>query len=86
MNRMNEREQALLCVQQMGFMTDDLRLFLNTHPDCEEAFDALKYFLAAERDMRKKYELHFGPLTLEGVEDHDRYSWIHGAWPWEMEE
>ena len=85
MYRMNEKEKALLGVQQMGFMTDDLRLFLNTHPNCTEALSALKYYLAAEHDLKSKYEACYGPLTLEGVKTHNSYSWIYGAWPWEME-
>ena len=86
MNKMNERERALLGVQQMGFMTDDLRLFLNTHPNCDEALCALKYYMAAERDLKTQYEKCYGPLTLEGIENHGCYSWIDGVWPWEVEE
>ncbi len=85
MGRANERQQALACVQQMSFMIDDLRLFLNTHCDCEEALCALKYYIAAEREARKNYEKQYGPLTLKGIEGCDRYEWVCGAWPWEME-
>ena len=85
MSRMNDREQALFYVQQMGFMTDDIRLFLNTHPDCGEALCALKYYMGAERELKENYEKRFGPLTLEGVEKHGCYSWTDGPWPWEME-
>lgn len=72
-------------VQQLGFMTDDIQLFLNTHPDCEEALRALRYYLAAERNARAEYEAHCGSLTLEGLANCSRYDWIHGAWPWETE-
>jgi len=83
--KMNEREQLLLRVQQLGFMTDDIRLFLNTHPDCEDAFCALKYYLAAEREAIGEYEREYGPLTLEGIGQQDCYSWINYPWPWEVE-
>jgi len=86
MNRMNERERELLAIQQTEFMTDDLRLFLNTHPNCEEALCALKYYLDVERDLKGKYEKCYGPLSLEGIEEQDCYNWIHGVWPWEMGE
>ena len=85
MRGMSDRDRLLLQVQQLGFMTDDLRLFLNTHPDCDDALCALKYYIAAERDAVKEYEKKYGPLTLEGVEQHDCYSWINRPWPWEME-
>lgn len=85
MRKMNDRERALLCVQQLGFMTDDIRLFLNTHPDCGEALCALKYYIGAEREMRSEYEKLYGPLTMEAVEKHGCYSWIDSPWPWEVE-
>lgn len=86
MYKMTERDRALLKVQQMGFMTDDLRLYLNTHPDCTEALSALKYYLKAECDLKEKYEQKYGPLTLEGISKCGSYNWPEGAWPWEMGE
>ena len=85
MSRQTERERALRKVQQLGFMTDDIRLFLNTHPDCCEALRALKYYIAAEREAREDYEKCYGPLTLEGTEACGEYEWINHAWPWEVE-
>ena len=86
MNRMTERERSLFCVQQTGFMTEDIGLFLNTHPDCGDAFCALKYYLDAERETREAYEKCYGPLRLEDVGKQGRYNWINGVWPWEMED
>ena len=85
MYRMNDKECALMKVRQLGFMCDDLRLFMDTHPCDEEAFCALKYFIAAEKEARAEYEKCYGPLRNEGVEKHESYTWICGAWPWEME-
>ena len=85
MKRMSERERQLLEIQQIGFMTDDLRLYLDTHSDCAEAFSALKYYLAAERELKSQYEQMYGALTVEGTEKQNRYSWICGIWPWELE-
>ena len=86
MSRQSEREKALRRVQQMGFMTDDIRLFLNTHPDCEEALRALKYYTTAEREAKDEYERRYGLLTLDGIEACDEYDWINHAWPWEVED
>ncbi len=85
MSRSNSRQQTLEYVQQLGFITDDIRLFLNTHPDCEEALCALKYYIAAEQKARADYEARYGVLTLEGLQNCDHYNWINGAWPWEAE-
>lgn len=85
MRKCNQREKALRCIQELGFMTDDLRLFLNTHPNCEEALCALRHYIALEREAKQDYEQRYGALTLEGIEEADRYNWIHHAWPWEVE-
>ena len=86
MSRETERERALRRVQQLGFMADDLRLFLNTNPEAAEALCALKKYIVREREAREEYERRYGLLTLEGLEKADEYAWIHHAWPWEVED
>lgn len=79
------REEALRRVQQMSFMTDELRLFLDTHPRSNEALSALRRYLAMEDAAKQRYEQSYGPLTLDAVARSCRYSWIDNPWPWEME-
>ena len=86
MSRMNDRERALRTVQELGFMTDDIRLFLDTHPNCEEAFCALRYYIAAEKEAKSEYEERYGSLTLEGISECRGYDWTNHVWPWEMED
>lgn len=85
MSCLNQREQALLRVQQLGFMTDDLRLFLNTHPQCAQALSCLQRFIAMECAARQEYERVYGPLTLAAMQCRAQYDWICGPWPWEVE-
>lgn len=85
MSCIDEREQLLRRVQQLGFMTDDLRLYLDTHPKDQDALCALKEFLDREKDARREYQARFGPLTLEAVAGECRYAWIDGPWPWQVE-
>ncbi|MDD2647325.1 MAG: spore coat protein CotJB [Eubacteriales bacterium] len=80
------REEYLKRIQQLGFMTDDIRLFLNTHPRCDEALCALKRYILLERAAKKQYEENYGSLTLEAVGQKERYDWIDGPWPWERED
>lgn len=77
---------ALRSVQQLHFALIDLGLYLNTHPDCEEAlalYEKTRHMYVASK---KKYEEFFGPLTYEGVNtEKDKWSWINDPWPWEGE-
>ncbi len=85
MRRLNERERALRCVQQLDFIRDDIGLFLNTHPGCEEAYRAFRYYAEAACSAREEYEKHYGPLTQKSVDRCGGYDWINHAWPWELE-
>lgn len=85
MSQLCPKEELLRRLQRLGFMTDDLRLFLDTHPDCEEALLMLKRYIALERQTRLEYERLYGPVTMEGVQDRCRYDWVAGPWPWEKE-
>ena len=85
MTEMNPRERQLLLVQEAGFMADDLQLFLDTHPDSQEAFGMLKEYLRREREARAEYESNYGPLTLQSMEGRSQYDWSCHIWPWELE-
>ena len=66
-----------------SFAVDDAKLFLDTHPEDE---DALAYFYECSR-MRnqalKEYAKNFGPLTIATVTDScsDKWDWIDSPWP-----
>ena len=68
-----------------SFAVDDAKLFLDTHPEDE---DALAYFYECSR-MRnqalKEYAKHFGPLIIDTVTDScsDNWDWIDSPWPWQ---
>ena len=62
---------------------DELRLFLDTHPDCTEA---LQYYDEIQRQRRNavdEFELRFGPLNSYGNVDSSCFKWVCGPWPWQ---
>ena len=83
--QLSPRETMLKRVQQLGFMTDELRLFLDTHPQSQEALCILQRTIALERTARLEYEKAYGSLTLEAAECRARYDWVDSPWPWEAE-
>ena len=80
-----EKDVLLREINTRSFAVDDLKLFLDTHPDSEEALRALNSNLAAREEAVNKYEAVFGPLTIEGQSAKDVYAWTEGPWPWEKE-
>lgn len=85
MNMVNNNElpmTPLAELQTMGFVLQELALYLDTHRDDKEAFDVFKSFQQIYAKGREKYEKECGPLThMSAMEG--RYSWLNDPWPWE---
>ena len=83
--RMCDRARALYRVQASSFAVDETQLFLDTHPSCQEAFEALRRQICAEQEATRDYERKYGPLTLDSAAQFSCYKWIEQPWPWEVE-
>ena len=77
----DHRRRALRAVQAADFAALDIRLFLNTHPDCAGARAGLAECLKRRREARAAYEREAGPLG-DGPEEAGP---MRGPWPWERE-
>ena len=80
---MSDRQQLLLRIQELSFTLDDLHLYLNTHPEDQ---NALSYYLqvqAQEQQAMQEYEYYFGPLTAQSAAAQGAWTWGQDAWPWE---
>lgn len=81
---MNRSPQQLMhTINVASFALDDLGLFLNTHPDCQDAFDLYEQ----QRDIRtqaiREYTECLGPVTKYNVNTRQGWSWTETPWPWE---
>ena len=87
MTRDDARAQQLLEVLRLEFMAWDLRLFLDTHPNCQEAQEAFGNLLERARQARQGYESQYGPLnwTSSQGESGQDGDWTQGPWPWQRE-
>lgn len=70
----------------LQFVVQELKLYLDTHKDDEEAFKALKDAIALEKEGRLRYVKLYGPIQFDDVADSETYNWIDGPWPWEYAE
>lgn len=82
-----EQKQLLHHINAVSFAAFDTHLFLDTHPDCEEAKD---YFcqMVAKRDKaiaeyERLYALLFADASCENSCDGENWSWATTPWPWE---
>lgn len=85
-----EREGAMLKIYQICFTIDDLRLYLDTHPQDPQALDMLKDSLVQRAQLLADFALRFYPLTMDQMAQIYQsgagagcYCWQEGTMPWE---
>ena len=66
----------------LGFVVDEMRLYLDTHPEDQEAFEALKDMVLLAKEARKRYAAQYGPVSFDDVVLSETYDWIDAPWPW----
>lgn len=79
------RKDLLQWINIVSFAANDAQLFLDTHPQCQEA---LVYFHECQTERNRslrEYARHYGPLTVDtaNVPETDRWIWINDPWPWQ---
>lgn len=70
-------------ITQASFALDDTRLFLDTHPNCQEAILYYNKMQEMRKAAWKEYNRRFDPLTFYEVSNEDYWEWNKGPMPWE---
>ena len=80
----------LLQIQEISFVLDDVRLYLDMHPEEEEGIKVLKDYTLKRKNLLKKFADRFYPLTSDCMSeifdkdpDTNSYCWQSGPAPWE---
>ena len=83
-NMMPNKRAMMLELQQLSFSLVDLNLFLDTHPNDQEAIDDFNELFKQYWELKSNYELQFGPLNNFGHNPAScPWSWVDEPWPWE---
>ena len=79
------RKQLLNYITEVSFVVYETLLFLDTHPDCEEALEHFRIFNEKRNFALEEYARLFGPLTVSTVnpEEGRSWKWVNEPWPWE---
>ena len=85
-NQNQQREMLLKKINEVSFAVDDILLFLDTHPDCQEALDFYRQNVAIRKESLSEYARLYGPLTIDTADDScsRSWEWIQQPFPWEM--
>ena len=81
------KEMLLEKLMELDFISLDLGLFLNTHPNNIEAMKTYNEVITAADTLRTKYEELYGPLCSfrSYSPTPEQWQWKNNPWPWEKE-
>lgn len=78
---MKTRKQMLLRLSAVQFAAWELHLYLDTHPNDNNAAMRYKELEVQYQQLLAEYEDRFGPLVRPATGN----AWLNDPWPWETE-
>lgn len=85
MGMVNQNEQPITPrteLQTLGFVLQELALYLDTHPDDKEALEVYHNYQTMYHKGMMEYNEE-SPLKHSLPAKGDRYRWLDDPWPWE---
>ena len=86
-NEQLSREQLMNKLTAVSFAVNDLTLYLDTHPNCENGLKLFYQLLEQRMKLLAEYAKEYYPLTqtsmITGNCNKDVYGWTEGPAPWE---
>ena len=86
MGKTNEKELPVTPkseLQVLSFAIQELALYLDTHPNDEEALELYRTYQKMYHKGEMEYTEMCGPLTHSMPTDAKKYTWLNDPWPWE---
>jgi len=79
------QKQLLSYITEVSFAVVDMTLYLDTHPQDQEAIEYCNKHIEMREKALKEYAKHYGPLTIDTADDSSSKSWkwVTQPWPWE---
>ena len=74
---------ALAELMALDFATDELGLYLTTHPDDKEVLDLYWSYIRLANEGREKYQKLYGPILQTDITEGEGYAWLKNPWPWD---
>nr|WP_283683325.1 spore coat protein CotJB [Parablautia sp. Marseille-Q6255] len=80
-----DRRKLFTFINEVSFAVYEALLYLDTHPDCEEALHYFKKYNQLRNRALKAYEHAYGPLVISVADEScsRSWEWMNQPWPWE---
>lgn len=82
---MGDRELLLKKLQAASFALDDIKLFLDSHPNDRNALECFCKYQKIYMELKREFEEKYGALMANHVDTSKGWTWIDNPWPWELE-
>ena len=70
-------------IMALDFALADLKLYLNTHPDCVKSIDLFNSIVEKRKVLFDTYQSLYGPLIAEMYSGSEgSWDWVESPWPW----
>lgn len=80
-----EYHQLLEQLQAVDFVLVELTLYLDTHPNDQDAINQFNHYLGERAKFKELYESKYGPLLQFGNSySGSPWDWKDGPWPWQV--
>lgn len=83
MNQAKNKHELLSWINKASFMAYDMALYLDTHPQDQQALAFFQKYNQMRRQAMDTYAAQFGPLNMDCIENDDHWHWADQPWPWE---
>lgn len=70
-------------IMALDFALADLKLYLNTHPDCVKSIELYNSIVEKRKVLFDTYQSLYGPLIAEMYSGSEgSWDWVESPWPW----
>jgi spore coat protein JB len=79
----SEQSKLFSWLNMCSFAVTDIVLYLDTHPDDEEALEYFNHFSTMRNQALEKYASMYGPLSVDTAAPAKQWDYAEMKWPWE---
>ncbi len=81
----NDYYKILHDLQAADFVLVELTLYLDTHPEDQNALQQFNQFSLLRKQIAERYEEKYGPLMGFGhSRPQESWKWKEAPWPWQV--
>ena len=83
LNINSEKEEMLINIGEYSFMMHDINLYLDVHPDDQNALRKFIEYRNKVNELITNYERKYGPIGVKGnINNNIPFEWENTSWPW----